>query len=59
MTNKKLSYKNRIQKPTLNGHSTHRTYGKFHSNAITTTYATITPSVTPCVWLTLNPRFAT
>jgi hypothetical protein len=40
---------------TLNGHKTHRTYGRFHNRAMTTTYAHITPSVTPCVWFTVKP----
>jgi hypothetical protein len=43
-------------KLTLKGHRTHRTYGRFHSNAMPTTYAQMTPIVTPCVWFTLRPR---
>ena len=42
----------------MNGHKTHLTYGRFHNRAMITTYAAITPSVTPCVWFTLRPRFA-
>lgn len=41
---------------TLNGHNTHLTYGRFHNNAMTTTYAAITPNVIACVLFTVNPR---
>lgn len=41
---------------TLKGHSTQRMYGTFQRIAMIAMYAISTPSVTPCVWLTLSPR---